>query len=458
MLGIPPALLLLAGLLAAVAVLFLVAKRPIYECMAVAFVLFVAASGQLDRLPTYLAAPTESSLFYVIVAFMVVAVVFDATDAVDRIVRIMLALIGRVRGGAGYVALTASAFMASLSGSGPGNAAAVGTFTIPLMKRTGFRPAHAATIEMSASMLGNIIPPAGIIFLTYGIYDSFAPGSISLSGWLLASYSVGGWYLLQRFLYLYVLCRRAGVQPVPAHERPDLRQAWREGWPALLLPVVLFIPLLVDIGAQDLLAARLGTAGAAAFSDSVLMIIPGTAALYALLIAGGGGRRLLRPSALLSTLSAAVPRVVPIGATVYFAYAVSEAFAGLQADDEIHAWFVGLDLNLTAMIIVIPLFFAVLGMVLPGTAQVAILGSAVVAGFAATGGDPLVLAVLLPAMTGAMEGMTPPMALGLFVTMGIAGSGFGATVRAALPWVAFHLLTTIILLAGLLPLAAVGAG
>ncbi|MFF2456926.1 TRAP transporter large permease subunit [Peribacillus simplex] len=63
------------------------------------------------------------------------------------------------------MALLASTFMASLSGTGPGNVAATGVFTIPMMKRSGFPPHLAATVEMSASMLGNIIPPAGRLSL-----------------------------------------------------------------------------------------------------------------------------------------------------------------------------------------------------------------------------------------------------------------------------------------------------
>lgn len=55
-------------------------------------------------------------------------------------------------------------------------------------------------------------------------------------------------------------------------------------------------------------------------------------------------------------------------------------------------------------------------------------------------------------MTGALEGMTPPLALGLFVAMGIAKSSFKETAKLALVWVLTHILITIILLFSILPI------
>lgn len=144
--------------------------------------------------------------------------------------------------------------------------------------------------------------------------------------------------------------------------------------------------------------------------------------------------------------------VVPISATIYFAYATSEAFTGMGVDDAIRDIFVAMNVPLWLLIIIIPLLFAVLGMILPGSAQIAILGGAMISVFAELGGDPLILAALLPAMTGALEGMTPPLALGLYVAMGIAESDFGKTVRYAFIWIVAHIVISMLLLAGLLPI------
>ena len=449
----PVELLILIGVFVLIAVLFLFAKRPIYEIMAIAFIFVVIVSGQWGELWEYLVYPATNNLFYIIFAFLVVAAVFDATDAVNRIIRIMLAVIGKLPGGAGYVALMASTFMASLSGTGPGNVAATGVFTIPMMKRTGFKPHFAATTEMSASMLGNIIPPSGIVFLSFAIYQDTTGDDLPLSTWMLAAYIIGAWFFLQRLLTLFVLAKINKVQPVPADQIPKLGSAFKEGWSAMLLPLIIFIPLFIDSQATNFLISRLGESGQESFSSAVLMFTPALAAAYAFLIgrknfdsgATGMKERYL-------VFAKSLKSVVPISVTIYFAYATSEAFGGMGVDDAIQQVFSAMDVPLWVMILVIPLFFAVLGMILPCSAQIAILGGAMISVFATMGGDPLILAALLPAMTGALEGMTPPLALGLYVAMGIADSRFDKTVQYALIWVVLHIILSMLLLAGLLPI------
>lgn len=449
----PAALWILLALLVFVAVFFVVFKRPMYEIMALTFVFIIAITGQWNKFLEYLLYPSTSSLFYVIFAFMVIAVLFDATNVVNRIVQIMISLVGRFRGGAGYVALLGSTFMASLSGTGPGNVATTGVFTIPMMKRTGFPPHFAATTEMSASMLGNIIPPAGIIVLTYGVLEKVSPGSITLSGWMVAAYSIGVWFFVQRWLTLYVLCRIYKVQPIPATEIPSFSKSLKSGWATLFIPIIIFLPLFLDAQAKDWLLGRIGESGSGAYSSSVLMFTPGLAGAYAVFIGRKSfAKRKEFLSKMFSTFSGSLQQVVPIAVTIYFAYATSQAFSGIGAEKAIEEWFVSLGLNITLLIIIIPIFFMVLGMVLPGTAQVAILGGAVIAAASALGGDPILFAALLPAMTGALEGMTPPLALGMYVAMGIANSDFTKTVKLSVIWVILHLILCMILLTGILPI------
>lgn len=447
----PFALMLMLFLIAFVAIFFIFFKRPLYEIMALSLIGVVALTGQWSSFFDYLVFPAKSSLFFTIFAFLALAAIFDATQAVSKIVNILLALVGTLRGGAGFVALAASAFLASLSGTGPGNVAASGVFTIPLMKKSGFSPHLAATTEMSASMLGNVIPPAGIIFLSYGIYDAFAPGDVSLGSWLFASYIIGLWFVLQRIVTLIVLCKVENVQPIPKEDVPVLKEALRDGWHALLLPVFIFVPLLLSALPDHILIGRLGEEGAGYFSQSVMMFTPGIAAAYAIIISRKGDA-VFGVSEILDVLRKALPNIVPIAATIYLAYSLSQAFLGMGANDEIQNWFVSFDLSITALVIILPLFFCILGMVLPGTAQVAILGGSMIGVFAVLGGNPLTLAIMLPAMTGALEGMTPPLALGLYVAMGIAESDFVMTCKLAMVWIVSHIIMTILLVAGILPI------
>ncbi|ARI76353.1 TRAP transporter large permease subunit [Halobacillus mangrovi] len=452
--GIPMPMLYLVALIAFVAVLFVFLKRPMYEVMTASFFFIILVSGQFDLMWSSLLYPSTSSLFYAIFAFMVVAVLFDATKVVQRIINLMLAVVGRFRGGAGYVSLLGSTFMASLSGTGPGNVAATGVFTIPTMKKAGYPSRLAATTEMSSSMLGNIIPPSGIVLLTFGILNEVNPGSITLSQWIVAAYGIGFWFFVQRWLTLWGLCKYYKVSPIVKKDLPPFKSSLRIGWPALILPALIFVPLLADAQFTGAIVSRIGADGAESFSSSVLMFTPGIAGAYAI----GIGRKSFFSSSrsyidrLVSVFKKSLSQVVPIGVTIYMAYATSKVFAGMQMEEVVRNWFVSMNMSVPIMIVVLPFFFMILGMVLPGSAQIAILGGAMIAAFGALGGDPVLFALMLPAMTGALEGMTPPLALGLFVAMGIAGSGFKETSKLAVLWILLHVLLTIILLTGFLPI------
>ncbi|MBR2297003.1 MAG: TRAP transporter large permease subunit, partial [Clostridia bacterium] len=152
------------GIVFAIAIiLFTVLKRPLHECMLAAFVVLVAVTNTWANVGRYIwDAMTEPSL-YVIIVFVVSASLLSKTSVIDDCIEIILSIFGRFRGGAGFVAIIGSTYMGSLSGSGPGNVATTGVFTIPAMKNSKF-PAHlAANVEAHASTMGNMIPPAGMI-------------------------------------------------------------------------------------------------------------------------------------------------------------------------------------------------------------------------------------------------------------------------------------------------------
>src|SRR5699024_2338953 len=81
------------------------------------------------------------------------------------------ALTGRYTGGTAKAAVAASALQGMVSGSSVGNTVASGSFTIPMMKKAGFKPEFAAATEASASTGGQIMPPlmvaAAFIMMEY---------------------------------------------------------------------------------------------------------------------------------------------------------------------------------------------------------------------------------------------------------------------------------------------------
>lgn len=424
-------------------------KRPIYEAMLAGYIVLIAVSGQWANIFTYLVQTSTNTLFYAIVAFLAAAQIFSFTRVMDKAIAIILALFGRRRGGAGYAALAASTFMGALSGSGAGNVAATGVFSIPAMKRSGF-PAHlAANVEMSASTLGNMIPPAGVITASFGVLAAFAPG-YSMGRFWLVVWGIALWFILQRLITLYIFCRVFKVKPMPAGEIPSLGPALRAGWPSLMLAVIIFLPFLLDVSLkQNLFARRLGS-GADSLSASVLLFTPGLAAMYALWVARKQSGMGLSASA--RALSRHAAGIVPVSATIFFAYAISKLFISLDVGASLRDFIISWGLSYRALALLVPLFCAILGMIMPGSSQVAIFGSALVSVLVAAGGHPVLMAAILPAITGAMEGMTPPLALCMYTAMGIAQSPFKQTAKTAILWISLHYIMSVLVILGILPI------
>ena len=99
------------------------------------------------------AAATYIVLFVTFGAFM------EATGVGEFFIRFASAVAGRSRGGPAKVCVVSSALFGMISGSSMGNVMTVGTFTIPLMKRTGYSPTFAGAVEAAASTGGQLMPP-----------------------------------------------------------------------------------------------------------------------------------------------------------------------------------------------------------------------------------------------------------------------------------------------------------
>ena len=451
--GSPPVeLLYLFVLLATIVVIFVFYKRPIYEAMFLGFVIMVLILGKQEQFLEYLLKPSTNTLFYAIVAFLSLAFIFGNTPAIDHILDFIVAIVGRFRGGAGWVSLISSSFMAAMSGSGPGNVAADGVFTIPSMIRTGFPRALAATTEMAASSLGPMIPPSGTILLAFGVLDALFPGQYQLSAFWMAVWGVGLWFILQRTLTLYGFIRAYNVQAIPKEDIPDIKETMRKGWKALLVPLIILLPMLLDFLLSDtLFTARLGADGAKALSACTILFTPGVAAIYTLIISKDEIEGGLRASNLYKMFKKGVSQVIPVAATVYFAYCLSEVFNDVNMGSTLGDYIASFHMTRWQLAIFFPLFTCFLGMFIPGSSQIAIFGVAIVGGLVAGGVNPMLAAAILPAITGAIEGMTPPLALAMYTAMGIAQSGMKETSRAALLWVFFHLITSILIMVGILP-------
>ena len=127
---------------------------------------------------------TQEAMFGVITAtfatfvfpFMIFGAFLERSGAGTFFMELAKSLTGKWRGGPAKIAVVTSALFGSISGSSVANVVATGTFTIPMMKRIGFKPKVAGAIEAIASTGGQFMPPimgAGVFILATLIEVSY---------------------------------------------------------------------------------------------------------------------------------------------------------------------------------------------------------------------------------------------------------------------------------------------
>lgn len=232
------------------------AALPLLMCIALlycrfgnAFPSFFRHSGMsLHRIIQYMVWSTEGiyglvlgvSSTYLFV-FILLGAILDKTGLAGVINDIASAVAGQARGGPAKVAILASACMGTISGSAVANVATTGTFTIPLMKKMGYSPEFAASVEAIASTGGMIMPP--IMGASAMIMAEFlgVPYVTIMKAALIPA-------LLYYFAIWTVVDLEARRLHLPTLKKGSVESAFsvikRRGY--MLLPIVLLIVLMVS--------------------------------------------------------------------------------------------------------------------------------------------------------------------------------------------------------------------
>lgn len=451
----PTSLLYLLIMLGVICIWFMLLKRPVYEGVLCSILVLLAVTGTWAKTFDYVLEGLNSNLVFSMIVFIAMSQLLKTTGILDDCISCILAVFGRITGGAGYAAVIAGAFMGAFSGSGPGNVMAVGTITIPAMKRSGYPPELAANIQGASSCLGNMIPPSSNIIGALGAFAAVYPNAGVTSGqfWMVM-WGLSFWFILLRIVMVFVFCKVYHVKPMAKEDLPRLRTVLKNGWKGLLLPVIILLPFVLDSALNSsLFTARLGATGAKYLSSSILLFSAGIASFYALAVSGN--RQAMRPSNIAKTFAKSIKGLVPAVATVIFGYIIGAIFADVGVTQELEGFISGMQLSKLGMAIVLSLLTCFLGMVIPGSSLTVMFGPVFITVMAAAGIHPLLAAAMLPCICGAMGNITPPFALCMYAGMGLAESDFGKTVKNDLWWVAGQLGLQIVVLMGWLPVLGI---
>lgn len=449
----PSALLYLLIMLAVIIVWFLLLKRPVYEAVLNSFIILLTVTGTWGSLGGFIDTGLKTSLLYSMTAFCAMSILLTKTKVIDSAIAVILALLGRLTGGAGYVSVVASAFMGALSGSGPGNVMATGSITIPAMKRSGFPSELAANIESNASYLGNMIPPSGNIVAAWGALSGLAAyaGFIDEGAFWIVMWGCSLWFILQRLIMVFAFCKYYKVAPMDKSQLPSLKETVKAGWQGLLLPVIILLPFVLDyLFKSSFFTNRLGEKGAGNLSSSLLIFIGGLASIYAVIIAKD--KKQVTPNAIARMFADGIKTIAPAIGVCVIGYMIGAMFKALGVTDEMLVFMESMNVGRFGLVVFICFITCLLGMVIPGSTLVAVFGSVFITILASKGVNPVLAAAMLPCICGVMCGITPPLGLGMYAGMSLADSDFGKTFRNNLWWVAAQFIMEVVVLMGWLPI------
>ncbi|MCB1619159.1 MAG: TRAP transporter permease [Thiothrix sp.] len=180
---------------------------------------------------------TAAAALY-IVLFVTFAAFLQVSKVGDYFMDIAFSAFGGLRGGPAKVSLFGSVLFGMISGSGVANVVASGTFTIPVMKRVGYKPSSAGAIEAAASTGGQLTPP----IMGAGAFIMAEATGIPYTTIIVAALIPCILYYLAVYLHIDLQARKEGIEGLPRSELPPLRPLLRNAF--MLAPLAVLITFL----------------------------------------------------------------------------------------------------------------------------------------------------------------------------------------------------------------------
>lgn len=338
--------------------------------------------------------PLYASAYYVFI-FVLFGAFLQECGGSEFFTNLSISLTGRSRGGPAKAAVLASGFMGMISGSSLANVMTTGTFTIPLMKKTGYKPEFAAGVEAAASTGGQIMPPvmgAAAFIMAEIIGVSYL--RIILSAALPAIF-----YFFAIGFMVDFEAIRMGLKGISSHNLPSIKNILKSGFFFLVPPLTIVYFLLKGCSPNKAgFYAVMSIIIVSILKKETRMSIKGV--LHALEI---GAKNALNIVIACSTCGLIIGIITLTGLGLRFSNLVLSLSKGM----------------LFPTLVITMIASLILGMGVPTTACYIIL-AVIVAPSLITIGVPAIAAHLFILYFGVFSAVTPPVALSSYVAAGIA--------------------------------------
>jgi TRAP transporter 4TM/12TM fusion protein len=311
-----------------------------------------------------------------------------------------LALMGRYRGGAAKIAVTASSLFGSISGIVVSNILATGVVTIPLMKKSGFTARQAAAIEATASTGGQLMPPVmGAVAFVMADFLQLPYREI-----VIAALVPSILYYVALFIQADLEAVKLGITGVDPSEIPRLRDVLRAGW-VFGLPFAVLVYGLFWANQEAELAALY--AGLTVVALGLLLGYRGhrmqVRHLWEAVVATGMG------ALDILMIAATAGFIMGVLQTTGLAFAVTLLLVEIGGSDPL------------VLLVLAALMCIVLGMGMPTISVYVLLAVLIAPSLVEIGFQPLAVHMFLLYL-GMMSFVTPPVAIAAFFAASLAGA------------------------------------
>ena len=406
--------------IAFVIVWYLVLKRSIAEAMLLGLLVCCAFTG-VENIPTTFVTSLKDAMtedvMAAIMLFTIMSSIMTQTGIITRLVNILNAILGRLRGGPAYVSACASALFGMVSGASSANAATVGSITIPWMRESGWSKEVAATMNTGNAGLGICIPPSSSMLLMLGLP---AIAGVVEAGDLYFALLCGGlWTLVYRLILVRYYVHKYHIPPIDKSKIEPFGVALKQGGSSLFMFLGIAIPLLVITGPVGTLLEGLASFGEDGVDAmNIIIWVPVLIMLICLI----EGRKML-PKTLdgwSKMLLASAKQCCNCGAVSLFAMASSNALNQTSFGEDMTTILSALTLPKFVMILIIGYVIALAAGPMNATSTTVSLGPVAYSAMVSVGVPPVtaIVAYLIFAST---EGASPPMSSPIFVSSSIAG-------------------------------------
>lgn len=410
--------------IASILVINMVLKRKMAESMMWSFLLILLLGGifggqsVVTLAQTGIKSAAKQEVVYASMAFVFMAFMMDKTGVIGRLVEILNSILGRLPGGSGYVSTIASALFGMVSGSGSGNASAVGSITIPWMKQSGWSTERATTIVAGNAGLGMIFPPSSSMLLLLGMEAIAA--EVTSNQLYVGLMCAGLVVLAYRLLIVFFFARKDGLK-VPTGKNAVFGDTFKKNASSLMIFLGIIIPLLFQMGPTgNAVKSALNAHTENSFkSISLVMWIPIMMTFFTIL---EGWKYLPHDfKGWKDMIKASAPKYSEVGCLLFFAFAAASVLPKLGLQEEFTAVFNSLG-NYSAILVVLLIAVITTLMVGPftGTASTTALGALSYAALRSIGLAPVACCVAFLFLV-SNEGCIPPNSAPIYIASGISG-------------------------------------